>query len=166
MSLRHALGVIEKLQAQLLTARSDRNATEERHTGTSLQLQSKSDELVQVKAQLRVALERGNNASAELERSKFSLTAQLEDARDELRGARIALDEEQQRAVRNERRSAGLETQVAAREERIVELESLQRDGLGHIREVEDKARAQVDAAKAGYDAAKLQLRREKKGEI
>ena len=148
-------------QAQLLAARSDRNSSEERHTGVSLELQSKSDELVHVKAQLRDALERGNAASAELDRSKFTLTSQLEDARDELRGARIALDEEQQRSIRNEKRSAGLETQVSAREERIVELENLQRDALKHIREVEEKAKAQVETAKEGYEAARLKIKQE-----
>ena len=120
-----------------------------------------SDELVHVKAQLRDALERGNAATAELERSKFTLTSQLEDVRDELRGARIALDEEQQRAIRNEKRSAGLETQVTAREDRIVELENLQRDALKHIREIEEKAKLQVEAAKEGYDAARLKLKQE-----
>jgi hypothetical protein len=123
-SLRHALGVIDKLQAQLVNLRSERNALDERGAVADLEMKRRADTISDLRRRVQVAEDRARDARSALDRKGVELGAKMEDLEDELRGCRITAEEDQARWKRSEKRMTHLEAQLALRDKRIVDLET------------------------------------------
>ncbi len=129
-SLRHALGVIDKLQGQLLNLRAERNALDERGAVADLEMQRRAETIADLKRRLSVSDDRAREARTALDRKSMELGAHMEDLQDELRGCRMAAEEDQARWKRSEKRIGHLEAQLAMREKRVIELEEMHRTSL------------------------------------